>query len=412
MDIKNRSKLLSIASPFLLASAFILLTRRLTRLRESDGSTSSSYTVAPLKEDHARSKPGPSKTQLHFYEALDCLPLRLERRAAQALPFSLSNSRRIVRSTVAIVPLLVYTLHPASWTTCEAPALLTMVWYAILSYFVIAGFHFAIRRTHTMAPQLWLFAASDDDRVRLHKFVSRWLNGRRESALIAISIPVAIAVTMFFEPRLSPSVGFCPASYVSVTFIGTLTVLGAYYAIGFVLTVRVVSAFNSPQCDWLDPARTPAIRQLSKLLGQMTLRASWGGLAALMPLVIAYAAAAAEQPADYLDDLTTIYINAGFVVIAIVLLVFVAIPPQIWLYRVASKQKEDTLRFLSEEMERHQSVHGGELNWEEIDKIACVYQTASIMHVRAFSREPFIHYLAAFLASFVPLIGNMLASSS
>jgi hypothetical protein len=242
------------------------------------------------------------------------------------------------------------------------------------------------------------------DRKSLISWMEKRLRLKLQCILSLLGGVIGIFVLNLFEPLITGRVEVCIASYLSVLYTTVLGSNAIYWLWNVPLFIRRLYVIPRLHVTWNYPARTPAIKNLSRLLGVSASLTAIGAALFLSPLLYIFSW---TQPTE------TLLLIAGSCAFLVSLSTvgFVAFFPQRWLSAIVRREKDIILDNLSKEIEdlRIRSASSDVLL--ALEAKVNIYRAIDASSNATVDTTTLINYLFAFLMTLLPSLIQLIQST-
>jgi len=312
------------------------------------------------------------------------------------------SGRWVILLLVLLSPLVNLLLCPFG-RFCEGIAFFWLVYYTILNCCLLEFPRFAWLRLVRITDRIddMLESAADKDKLIW------WMKQRLRlypQLLLSIGAGGAGLITLrIVAPFLAGKIQFCVASYLSVFITAALGANGVYWLWLVPFLIYRLHKFPSLRVTWNSPVRTPAIRDLSRLLGVSALLTSVGVILFVIPLLYVYFSVQSVQ--------SLLFLNTVSFAASLGTLLFVTVFPQYWLSGIVYREKCKILDELSAEIDNHRGNGFADDTLPSLAAKINIYQAIDATSSSTIDAETLVKYTLAVLTIALPYIIQWLAQN-
>jgi hypothetical protein len=235
-----------------------------------------------------------------------------------------------------------FIFHPFN-LSCTGEAVSWLVYYTVPNYFLFWFPQIAWQGLVDISDSIDETVKSVEDKRSLISWMKKRLTLKLQCVLSLLGGIIGIFVLNLFEPLITQRVEVCIASYISVFCTAVLGSNAIYWLWSVPFFIRLLYRIPRLHVTWNYPARTPAIKNLSRLLGISALFTAIGAFLFLSPLLYILSW---TQPTEIV-----LFVSLWAPLVSLSTVGFVAIFPQYWLSVIVRREKNIILDHLSKEIE-------------------------------------------------------------
>jgi hypothetical protein len=284
---------------------------------------------------------------------------------------------------------------------CQGPAFFWLIHYVTLNFLLCVFPRSSYMRLIQLARDLDEMLGTPGNRALLISWTNWWMRLRPQiilSIVGGISGMVAAGTAEYF---LAGKLPLCFAAYVSVFLTSALGINTLYWLWAAPFLVYRLHLFPSLHVTWNSPINTPAIRNISRLMGTSAIRASVGLLLFMSPMAWGYVFL---QHDDYLLYITIIGLSVSLGTV-----LFVTVFPQYWLATIAYREKQRILNELAVTIEKNRLDAHSQADWSTLEAKIGIYQAIAGTSTFPIEAETAAKYVLALITTVLPFIAQFLA---
>lgn len=287
--------------------------------------------------------------------------------------------------------------------SCSGEAELWLVYYVPLNYFLLWFPHIAWRDLVKASVRIDEVLPAGGEKPSLIFWINRRLQLRIQIWLATLGAVAAWGALEFARSFISERVEICSASHASVAVTAALGINAVYWLWNVPLLIARLHSFPRLSVTWHAPFRTPAIRDLSRLLGKSAILAAIGVVLFEIPLLYLLL----FSPTTYVVR----SINVAAFIASFGTLFFVTVFPQYWLSSIARKEKTAILDELSREIEdirMHATTSPHFLT--TLQTKMNIYRDIELTGGTIIDKQTIMNYVLAAITALLPYLVQWLAS--
>lgn len=208
----------------------------------------------------------------------------------------------------------------------------------------------------------------------------------------------------FGRPFIPERIEICSVSYLSVAITAGLGVNAVYWLWNVPFLIAKLHSLPRVRVTWHAPSRTPAIRDLSRLLGVSAVLTAIGVVLFEIPLLYWLF----SSPTTYIVR----SINAAAFLASFGTVFFIAVFPQHWLASVVRREKRAILDELSREIEELQLRAATSPDiFSTLETKMNIYRNIELTGGSTVDKATILNYVIAALTALLPYIVQWLGSA-
>ncbi len=300
----------------------------------------------------------------------------------------------------ALLPLAVNLILAPFGLGCAGKDLIWLAYGGIMIVLLLVFPRLAWTRLIKLSDQVDDLLLTNDQRKEfIHVWSYNNFSFRLQAVLTAVGGVIGMVVMVVVAPLLQAAVGFTAAFYLAIFIVGGLGVNAGFWLWMVPFNFRWLFRFKQLKVVWNNPAKTPSIREASRLFGFIAILGAIGLIWLTIPIIYVDVAAFSDTWIAYAVKAIEFTISVGSVA-------FIAVLPQYWLSSLVAKEKNKILSRMSDEIHalyERKDIEESQ-KWPLLESKNNVYQAINATSNSVIDLSTVLKYTLAVISTALPFV--------